>query len=46
MIAKVESGASAPTAGLPGRLRGGLRVTLCRLMIEAESSGLAAVATR
>ncbi len=40
MIAKVESGASSPTAGLLGRLCGGLGVTLSTLMIEAEASGV------
>lgn len=40
MIAKVESGASSPTAGLLGRLCAGLGVTLSTLMIESESSGV------
>ncbi len=40
MIAKVEAGASSPTAGLLGRLCAGLGVTLSTLMIEVESSGL------
>ena len=39
MIAKVESGESSPTAGLLGRLCGGLGVTLSTLMIESERSG-------
>src|SRR5690242_16729436 len=38
MIAKVESGESSPTAGLLGRLCGGLGVTLSTLMIESEQS--------
>lgn len=41
MIAKVESGASSPTAGLLGRLCGGLGVTLSALMMEAETTGVA-----
>jgi transcriptional regulator with XRE-family HTH domain len=40
MIARVESGASSPTAGLLGRLCSGLGVTLSALMMEAESSGV------
>ena len=40
MVAKVESGASSPTAGLLGRLCAGLGVTLSSLMLEAESAGL------
>ena len=40
MIAKVESGASSPTAGLLGRLCAGLGVTLSTLMSESESSGV------
>lgn len=40
MIAKVESGASSPTAGLLGRLCGGLGVTLSTLMLEAEGAGM------
>lgn len=40
MIAKVEAGASSPTAGLLGRLCAGLGVTLSTLMIEVESSGV------
>lgn len=38
MIAKVESGASSPTAGLLGRLCAGLGVTLSSLMMSAESA--------
>lgn len=41
MIAKVESGASSPTAGLLGRLCAGLGVTLSSLMLSAESAGVA-----
>ena len=40
MVAKVESGASSPTASLLGRLCAGLGVTLSSLMLEAESAGL------
>jgi len=40
MIAKVESGASSPTAGLLGRLCAGLGVTLSTLMIESEESSV------
>lgn len=40
MIARVEAGASSPTAGLLGRLCAGLGVTLSTLMIEAETSRL------
>ena len=40
MIAKVESGASSPTAGLLGRLCAGLGVTLSTLMMESEYSGV------
>ncbi len=39
MIAKVESGASSPTAALLGRLCSGLGVTLSSLMAAAESAG-------
>jgi transcriptional regulator with XRE-family HTH domain len=38
MIAKVESCASSPTAGLLGRLCAGLGVTLSGLMMSAESA--------
>lgn len=41
MIAKVESGASSPTAALLGRLCGGLGVTLSSLMASAEAVGTA-----
>lgn len=41
MIAKVESGASSPTAGLLGRLCAGLGVTLSTLMMESENTGVA-----
>lgn len=40
MIAKVESGASSPTAGILGRLCAGLGVTLSSLMRAAESADL------
>ena len=40
MIAKIESRTSSPTAGLLGRLCGGLGVTLSTLMIESEQSGV------
>jgi transcriptional regulator with XRE-family HTH domain len=40
MVAKVESGASSPTASLLGRLCAGLGVTVSSLMLEAESAGL------
>lgn len=39
MVAKVESGASSPTASLLGRLCGGLGVTISSLMLEAEPAG-------
>lgn len=39
MIARVESGASSPTAGLLGRLCAGLGVTLSTLMLSVESPG-------
>lgn len=38
MIGKVEAGASSPTAGLLGRLCGGLGVTLSTLMNAVEAS--------
>ena len=38
MVAKVESGASSPTASLLGRLCAGLGVTLSSLMLAAESA--------
>lgn len=38
MVAKVESGASSPTAGILGRLCAGLGVTLSSLMMSAESA--------
>ncbi|HSE47059.1 MAG TPA: XRE family transcriptional regulator [Gemmatimonadales bacterium] len=38
MVAKVESGAASPTAGLLGRLCAGLGVTLSSLMMAAESA--------
>jgi transcriptional regulator with XRE-family HTH domain len=40
MIAKVESQASSPTAGLLGRLCGGLGVTLSTLMNSVEAAGV------
>lgn len=41
MIAKVESGASSPTAGLLGKLCAGLGVTLSTLMNSVEAAGTA-----
>ncbi|MGE0601537.1 MAG: helix-turn-helix domain-containing protein [Dehalococcoidia bacterium] len=41
MIAKVESGASSPTAAWLGRVCAGLGVTLSALMLEVESSEVA-----
>lgn len=40
MIAKVESGASSPTAAWLGRICAGLGVTLSTLMLEAEAPEL------
>jgi transcriptional regulator with XRE-family HTH domain len=40
MIAKVESGASSPTASLLGRLCAGLGVTLSSLMAAAETADI------
>jgi transcriptional regulator with XRE-family HTH domain len=46
MIAKIEHGASSPTAGLLGRLCGGLEITMSALMaaVESEDAGLAVAA--
>jgi transcriptional regulator with XRE-family HTH domain len=46
MIAKVEHGASSPTAGVLGRLCGGLGITMSALMaaVESEEAVLAAAA--
>jgi transcriptional regulator with XRE-family HTH domain len=46
MIAKVEAGASSPTAGVLGRLCGGLGITMSALMaaVEAEDATLVSAA--
>jgi transcriptional regulator with XRE-family HTH domain len=44
MVAKVESGASSPTAGLLGRLCGGLGITMSALMAAVESEDATMVA--